>query len=159
MAKFNVKHVCGCVVATQIYGPTKDRDRKAEWIGSKPCDACRKKAEQDAADEHAAENGLPELEGSAAQVAWAKVLRHRTLLECGNDIELIEFNLKNYADYGDLPAEVREGMMEAANNAVEFLRSRTSATWWIENRNGVSGPFTYAQSVYSAHRRKERASS
>ena len=44
MAWTVIEHACGHAERRQIYGPMRDRPRKAEWWATKPCTECWKKA-------------------------------------------------------------------------------------------------------------------
>lgn len=70
------RHVCGHAGERyQAYGKLDERERRLAAIESRPCPECRKAA----ADKAAAEAGLPALQGSAKQVAWASEIRERAL--------------------------------------------------------------------------------
>jgi len=70
------KHVCGHDGERyQAYGHHTDRERQLAAIECHPCPDCRKQA-ADAAAEAA---GLPLLQGSPKQVAWATEIRERKL--------------------------------------------------------------------------------
>ena len=82
MAWHTIDHVCGHSQRVQIYGPTRDRDRKAEWHASRLCPDCfavqqeRERAEAGAkAAEAAKAAGLPTLTGTDKQVSWAEQIR------------------------------------------------------------------------------------
>lgn len=87
MAWQEVTFRCGCDGHVQVYGPTKDRARKAEWIAEKKdCDECyAARVEEERADAmaaakaQAAEWELPDLQGSEKQIAWAERLRAAVL--------------------------------------------------------------------------------
>lgn len=82
MAWHQITYACGHTGRKQIGGPTKDRDRKAEWYGREICPACAaaERAEHNkAAAEQAATEGLAELQGSEKQIAWAESIRREML--------------------------------------------------------------------------------
>ena len=86
-----ITRACGHQEQIAIYGPYKDRERRLEYEATKLCAACyraQKAAEQEAAKDEVADVisrlGLPELEGTPKQVAWATDIRAnrvRQLLE------------------------------------------------------------------------------
>jgi hypothetical protein len=41
VSKHEIAHTCGCVRDYRLYGPHKDRDRKAAWLSQQPCPICR----------------------------------------------------------------------------------------------------------------------
>lgn len=59
----------------QAYGPSSYREQQLEAIESHPCPECRVAAAEAAAKE----SGLPMLEGSPKQIAWAAEIRERAL--------------------------------------------------------------------------------
>lgn len=76
MAQYNIRHTCGHEETVQIYGTNVhgERQRKAEWLESKPCRDCERKAMRE-------ENltGAAELTGSDKQVSWANDLRAKAI--------------------------------------------------------------------------------
>lgn len=42
MAKHTIDHSCGHSHDYQLFGPTKDRDRKIEWLATQDCPRCRR---------------------------------------------------------------------------------------------------------------------
>lgn len=132
MAKYTVTHSCGHTETHQIYGPHKDRPRRAEWLGNRKCEECRSKdhqeereAENASAAEANAAAGLPALEGSERQVAWAESIR-RPICE-----ELKKTEAKIAAPEG-LSPEAAEEWGDAVVLIVDEIRGRTSAKWWID---------------------------
>ena len=76
MAQYNIRHTCGHEETVQIYGTNVhgERQRKAEWLESKPCRDCERKVMRE-------ENltGAAELTGSDKQVSWANDLRAKAI--------------------------------------------------------------------------------
>ena len=73
---------CGHEGRINIIGPTKDRQRKADWYFSNVCPECYKKYLKEErenknkeAAEKSAEMELPKLIGTEKQVAWANSIR------------------------------------------------------------------------------------
>ena len=78
MARYDGVYACGHEGSTQIYGPTKDRQWKADRHFERVCSDCwaeQKKKEGETAAAKAAEVGLPELTGSPKQISWANTIR------------------------------------------------------------------------------------
>lgn len=65
MSKYTITHACGHEETVQLYGPYKDRERKAAWMAEQDCPECRIKARAEAAKA----KGLTE--GTDKQIAWA----------------------------------------------------------------------------------------
>lgn len=74
----------------------------------------------------AARNNLPALTGTKAQVAWAEDLRVKML-------DGIDRNIKNAT------FETRRRQFE---NTRDYLLTKTTAKWWIDNRNSFNKPTT-----------------
>lgn len=74
--KYEVKMSCGHTETIQLFGKCADRERKIEWLERYGlCEECKK--EQAAKEiKKAEEAGLPELEGSEKQIAWAAKIRN-----------------------------------------------------------------------------------
>lgn len=76
MAQYNIHHTCGHEETVQIYSTNVhgERQRKAEWLESKPCRDCERKAMREG---NLA--GAAGLEGSEKQVSWANDLRAKAI--------------------------------------------------------------------------------
>ena len=87
MAKATVTHACGCQREHNFTGPYSGREKKAAWMRTVPCAACKTKA--DAAERiavRAAQPAIdlqaetwPELTGSDKQIAWANDIRREAM--------------------------------------------------------------------------------
>jgi len=103
--KATVTRACGHTETVAIYGPYKAREGRLEYEATKLCADCYRKqkaAEQAAAKDEVADVisrlGLPELEGTPKQIAWAEAIREKRVAElvervreCGRTVdELVE---------------------------------------------------------------------
>jgi len=103
--KREVTRACGHTETVAIYGPYKAREGRLEYEATKLCADCYRKqkaAEQAAAKDEVADVirrlGLPELEGTPKQIAWAEAIREKRVAEliarvreCGRTVdELLE---------------------------------------------------------------------
>lgn len=122
MAKYEIKHSCGCVETINICGTNVhgERDRRVAWLESVPCRECEAAAKAEAAREA----GLPELEGSAKQVAWANDIRLGAL----SKVEEFVAGMESRGIAPTMRAEADE--IFAAMRAE--VASQASAKWWIE---------------------------
>ncbi|QIG78219.1 hypothetical protein BIBE0010001c01_00033 [Bifidobacterium phage BigBern1] len=121
MAQYGITYRCGHEDTVQIYGTNVhgEREKKAAWYGSIDCPACRAaKARQ----EH---DGLPALEGTDRQVAWADDIRDEVLDEARNDRD-------GWADHG-----AAEEQIAAADRIIAWLKGQTSASWWIDHQYAI----------------------
>jgi len=128
MAKYYVIcEECGSEFRTELLGKIKDREWKLDnftWI----CDECktkkRQKENEKAADE-AKVNGLPELQGSEKQVAWANTIRRNRI----ESLKKAEFP----GVFGATDEKLEIFARKKAGLAVIF-ETLTSATAFINSR-------------------------
>jgi len=80
--QYTVTYSCDHTGTVNLFGPGRERERKLAWLETVLCPACaaEAKAKQNAAasekaGREAAANGLPVLQGSEKQCAWAETLR------------------------------------------------------------------------------------
>lgn len=132
MSKFNITHSCGHEVEHQLFGPTKDRERKADWLAGTLCTACWKaeqeKQRADQATAAAAENqtaGACALNGSEAQVRWAETIRNRSLKLVTGMLSKIEAA----PERDQQPAALRT----VKDLLAWLLLEQSEAKWWIES--------------------------
>jgi len=125
MAWMKVTHACGHDRWVQVYGPVAQRAQKVEWMGRRPCPDCERAAEEAEAKADAEQRGLPALQGTEKQVAWANVLRYRTLQN------LERWWQERTSGAKAVGLEARE-QFEAA---VKAVAAHDDATWWIDRRD------------------------
>lgn len=132
MAKYQITRSCGHEEEVNICGPGKDRDRKAEWEGRKLCRDCYKAkmdAERAEASAKAAESnkGLPALEGSEKQIAWAETIRAKAIAEIDSFIARGEAA-------GELTDEQADQLAYLKTYRAE-IAADTSCRNWIDKRD------------------------
>ncbi len=130
---YEITHSCGHTVEKDLSAkPAGDRAGLARWWGRKVCTDCfknqprkisddeqkaRVKAREDA-EEFATQFELPDLDGSAAQVAWALEARHNLLK----------------ATYEDLVAGGQLNEPDFDRDVLAPARLIDQARWWLDNR-------------------------
>lgn len=144
MAQYTITHTCGHTETVQLYGPGRERDRKAEWMTNNICPECfkaeqaaKRQAENEAAAAQNTAESLPELLGSPKQVAWAETLRRKALDQIANGELLSEASVKEAMEgAADDPARLArlKRAQELIKGFVGELRRQDSAKWWIENQ-------------------------
>lgn len=142
MAKHHIKMVCGHTETHEIYGPMKDRPRKATAISYRQCHDCNSNDNLQRGAQAATANaaaGLPILKGSPKQIAWAESIRETALAE---DAEWLAVTL----DVGRKQVEAGEGteaqydlLAAQLNGGYAALRHEASATYWIDSRSSGNG--------------------
>lgn len=130
---------CGHEGRVNIIGPTKDRDRKAEWHFSGLCPECYKKKQEEkreAANKEAAEKSvemeLPDLSGTEKQVAWANTLRIKVIDDLNSRCDKVEKKL-NERGVDTISGE-GIGMKEIADALQWFINHHVDAKYWIDAR-------------------------
>jgi hypothetical protein len=143
MAWYKISYKCGHSGREQIYGPTKLRQGRADWIGEhKVCSECyaeqcqrereerqAEHARQSAADAEAAHEAcLPELTGTPEQIAWSESLRRRMLEQLDAQLAALLIESESLSD------EERRIAGIFRDEFSPWLRGQTSAKWWIDHR-------------------------
>ena len=137
MAMYEVLHTCGHVKIVQLCGPEKDRQRKLDWMRTCVCSDCSRKQKAEEAAQRAAELGLPVLQGSEKQVAWAVTIRERLLQT------LSEFK-------GEMAlANQPQDLLDAFDKILDGIKAQDSASWWIDRRE--YGPRTLIRDYRRNH--------
>jgi len=137
-----VPHSCGHTMLYPFYGDDEFTwAERAQQLAQGPCRLCaaaeraeeqRKKAVQ--ARFHAEERGLPPLEGSEKQVAWAETIRLNAFGAIDKVNQWVEqVNDQAEEEDPDHWHSVRQGIRKAA----EYLESQIDAKWWIDHRHGI----------------------
>lgn len=137
MAQYNIHHTCGHEETVQIYGTNVhgERQRKAEWLESKPCRDCERKAMR---DENLA--GAAELTGSDKQINWANDLRAKAIGDIKAKLAKLD------TQYIAAPQEWKDAQRKAGEAIITAMLAETSAKTIIDHRdNLVSHYGTVAQ--------------
>lgn len=139
MAWYYGTYSCGHEGRVDLGGPTKNRQKIADWHFSRLCPECYKKHIEAEKKEKAmtaakisAEMKLPELTGTEKQVAWANELRLKIL----NNLATYLKNLDKYMAEKELEFIPKTAFrIEEASNALDwFMKSKTEARYWIDIR-------------------------
>ena len=126
--KYQVTFRCGHDGKVAVFGPNIARQYKIDQASSGLCPECaaaqRAKKDKEAAATAKA-SGLPDLEGSEKQVAWATRFRQNAINE--------------FAGWGDEDFEVlySDKTKDQVKELFEAALKQTRATFWINNRSGV----------------------
>lgn len=145
MAKYNVDHTCGHQEEYQLYGKHTERDRKLAWLATQPCNECRKAATA-AATAKAAEairasgavDGLPTLEGSEKQVAWAETIRAATMARLNTGLDEIKARVEAARAAGNPEIETLEDTVMGVYERVQATLRNPSARYWIDEGQGLT---------------------
>ena len=147
MAHYDITHACGHDERIELFGKTSERERRIEWLQERPCTECWKKeraAEAEAAmiveklgDEaadavNALSNASCTLEGSAKQVAWAEDIRSKCIARALDRLRDLAARLP-----GEATAQQSAALAARCNALASVIASKTSAAWWIDNRDDI----------------------
>lgn len=154
MAHYDITHTCGHDERIELFGKTSERERRIEWLQERPCTECWKKERaaeaearknkeaamiveklgNDAADAvNALSNATCTLEGSAKQVAWAEDIRTKCIAQALNQICDVVARIPAKAT-----AQQSAGFAAHCNAIASLIANKTSAAWWIENRDDIA---------------------
>jgi hypothetical protein len=123
--KYLVAFSCGHEETVELFGPTKDRNRKIDYYKNYGlCSACYKakknsREENDFAEAEKMFGTLPKLRGTAKQIAWAESLRRKMAV----------FAYKYIRDHGGMDAMMTKFMKWMFED-----EAHTDAKFWIDNR-------------------------
>ncbi|MEN6550235.1 MAG: hypothetical protein ABFE07_29675 [Armatimonadia bacterium] len=112
-----VKHQCGHTSQVQLYGSSRDRERKMAWLHQQPCPDCRRAAQ--ATETAKATEDLVTLTGSPKQIAWATKIQAEFL-----------------ADMKQRTPDTDEGRT-AYSLLKQAVNTKPAAAWWIDNRSNL----------------------
>jgi hypothetical protein len=137
MAKYEVTHRCDHSEVVTLFGPTKDRERKLEWLRSLPCpECCSIDRITSAAAIHELQEaaGLPRLQGSEKQVAWAVQVRQDFLIGW----KKIERRLTEAAMTEDATAKLAEELLFEGDAFTSGPLTHEDAKYWIDSRESLN---------------------
>lgn len=122
--QYTITHTCGHREVVQIYGTNShgERERKADWMASKPCRECERAAETASAKTQTEAAGLPALTGSPKQVAWAESIRAKAMMRLSDGLS-----------HASGTEQERQAAYAALHTAVA---KHTDARWWIDHQGG-----------------------
>lgn len=99
---------------------------RIEWLEQQGlCPECYKAQQREQTEE--VNEGLPELQGSEKQIAWAKSIRGKFYKVSLDYLATLEYHKRHSPEKC---AAEREKMMQ-------IICQKTEAKWWIENRRAL----------------------
>lgn len=134
MAKYRVTHTCGHNRTVSLVGKGTERERKLAWMAKQPCPDCLRSEELRRAETSADAQGLPRLDGTPKQIAWAERIRYQTLRVIDRAIP---------ADQLDTEIAVPErvalypGETITLRSVIDRIRQEPSSRWWIDHARRV----------------------
>lgn len=158
MAHYDISHTCGHDERIELFGPTRERERRIEWLQERPCTKCWKKeraAEAEARknkeaamiveklgdDAAEALNAIPnaacKLVGSSRQIMWAEDIRARCVTEIIDQLHNLVARVP-----GKATAQLSAEFTVRCRAYASVIANETSAAWWIDNRGDTLGAVT-----------------
>lgn len=131
--KYTIEHSCGHDEEIQLFGKTAERERRIAWLESKPCRECESRERA----ARAKEAGLPDLEGSEKQIAWAVDIRQRMLAEFE---EYTAGLIRSSESRGKITEEQAALARKNTGRALEAIKAVSSAKWFIDHRDEAMMP-------------------
>lgn len=134
MAKYRITHACGHDERHDLTGNSRSREWRAEQLAKESCAECQEELRNLANQRNAEANaaaGLPGLNGSEKQVAWAETIRHAIL-------ERITAAQSSPDSPFDACSRLHHALNEdpaATAPVLAELRRQDRAAWWIDNRH------------------------
>jgi len=128
--KVRVKRACGHEERVEVFGPERERQRRLEREAERLCRTCWEAArEREAAEaaEAARQAGLPELQGTSKQVAWAESIRAQKLRQVRETWE------RELAVLKGSPERIARAR-ELYRLGLERLEAQAEARFWIDSR-------------------------
>ncbi len=135
MAKYDVTYTCGHTGVINLVGPGRDRQWRLDREEEKLCYNCYqeklKRDREEANAQAAADNqeaGLPALEGTENQIAWAETIR------C-NFLKLLTVKASGVTEEHKA---AHPDKWQELQDIIRSFKSRTAAHWWIDNRESLT---------------------
>lgn len=147
MAKYEITYVCGHTGTVELFGKTKERDKKIAWMEKScycpECEAVKRREKIAEEEKKNKETSLPYLTGTEKQIVWANKIRNEFLDSLEEFRARIETDAKAAYEANKAPADKIDAEYEKAmslmNETKKYLISHNCAHWWIDNRhNGIS---------------------
>jgi len=137
MGKTAITRACGHEETVTIGGPVNGRDAKLAHEATLLCQECwqAERSRQAAALQESGESaGLPALEGSPKQIAWAVTIRAKLLREVEEWQAYLTRQVESLGGIERLSEQDR-GEAERMEAAIAAARREAGASWWIDRRS------------------------
>lgn len=135
--KMSITRSCGHSTEEQLYGSHQERSRREAWLREQPCLSCQREAGHEMAREQAAATGLPTLDGTPKQVAWAMTIRAGKLTDLNTAITREEELGNRAVAAGQVDQAQVDNKLALLVTIRDEIATQASASWWIEQRNAT----------------------
>lgn len=136
MAKYDVRRSCGHVEECKLFGKIEERKRRIARMETSPCKECVRASHEDENVAAATANsaaGLPTLNGSDKQIAWAEQIRQRAVTAFAEAQSVIEAAAPD--------ADSRQRALDTLATIRTRTMGTTDAGIWIDIRDRVNRPY------------------
>ncbi|MEN8171011.1 MAG: hypothetical protein ABFS08_12385 [Pseudomonadota bacterium] len=150
-----VKHACGHTVLYPFYGDDDfSWNDRVQQLSQGICRLCaaaeqqeerRKKVVQ--ARYQAKERGLPPLEGSDKQVAWAETVRLGAFSAVDKVLKWVD-EVSDEAERED--PDYWSSVTQGIKKSISYLEEQTDAKWWIDHRHAMQNSLEGGRGLLSA---------
>ena len=142
---------CGHVEKHRLHGSPRNQEALEREISARKCASClqaEQQAERAARNaESAARNaaaGLPALQGTPKQIAWAETIR----AEARRRFAELDVSALDYEFWADETPQIRARAEALIREDIEATMNRTKAAWWIEVGRIYTAEWTETQIYY-----------
>ena len=150
-----IPHACGHTSLYPFYGDDDFAwDERSKQLSEAPCRLCmakeqdeerRKKSVQ--ARFHAQQRGLPPLEGSDKQTAWAETIRLSAFGAIDKVLKWVD-QVEEEAARED--PDHWHTVKQSIQKSVVYLEAQVDAKWWIDHRHGMMNNLDGGRALLSA---------
>jgi len=133
-----ITYACGHAREYDIFDSRLRRAGGAEGLSESVCPTCVHADENAKAITQGRADGLPELQGTERQVAWAASIRQQGIADINAQYERLASALAHrWETLGDIDEIYIAECLQAAQDAKGRFASETSAAWWIDHQGGM----------------------
>lgn len=137
-----VRHACNHTVLYPFYGDDDfSWDDRTQQLSAAECRLCQvtaqRKQQQQRSEQaryQARQRGLPPLEGSDRQVAWAETVRLNAFGAIDKVVKWME-KIGPQAEAED--PDHWHTMQQSIRRSIDYLEQQVDAKWWIDHRHGM----------------------
>ncbi|HEY0720058.1 MAG TPA: hypothetical protein VGE50_02275 [Gammaproteobacteria bacterium] len=150
-----IRHNCAHTVLYPFYGDDDfNWPERIQQLSASNCRLCQldeqrkeQRRNSERARYQAKERGLPPLEGSDKQSAWAETIRLNAFGAVDKVLKWME-QIGPQAEAED--PDHWHAMQQSIRKAIDYLANQSDAKWWIEHRHGMNNNLDSGRALLSA---------
>ena len=133
-----ITYACGHMREYGIFDARLRGEGGAGSLSQAVCPTCLHADDNAKAIAQGRTDGLPDLQGTERQVAWAALIRQQGIADIGAQYEQLASALANkMVTVGDIDEIYVSECLQAVRDAKARFASETSAAWWIDHQGGM----------------------